>query len=66
MTSNERADFRFSICPYREIIGCNNFMCLDCPDEEQTYQRFLFSQKLKLYHYEKNLIFSQNSSPCPF
>ena len=71
MDRYKRADFRFSTCPYRDIIGCNNFMCVDCYDAQETYSIYLtqlskrqFWQNLK--DYEKNYPFPQESSTCPF
>lgn len=66
MTSNERADFRFANCPYRDIIGCNNFMCLDCPSESETYSMYLHYKQLKQLNNEKDYPFCENPCPCPF
>ena len=70
----KRADFRFVNCPYRDIIGCNDFMCVDCVDSTERYNLFLRIknhqiddwQIFKKYNYEKNYPFPQESTTCPF
>lgn len=71
MDKYKRADFRFSTCPYRDVIGCNNFMCVDCYDAQETYSIYLtqlskrqFWQNLK--DYEKNYPFPETISTCLF
>lgn len=70
MDRYERADFRYSICPYRDIIGCNNFMCVDCPDSSETYNLFLHYKQIKQFNYEKDYPFPtslfETDSSCPF
>nr|DAJ93624.1 MAG TPA: hypothetical protein [Microviridae sp.] len=68
------ADFRYANCPYRDIIGCNNFMCVDCVNSTERYNYYLRIknhqnddwQIFKQYFYEKNYPFPQESSTCPF
>lgn len=62
----KRADFRFSHCAFRDIIGCNNFMCVDCPDAQERYQIYLHSKQLKQIDYGKIYPFPQETSTCPF
>lgn len=70
----KRADFRFAHCPYRDIIGCNDFMCVDCVNSTERYNFYLRIknnqiddwQIFKQYFYEKNYPFPQESSTCPF
>ena len=63
----ELAVFRFSHCVYRDIIGCNDFMCFDfCRDSQETYQIYLNSKQLKQTDYEKNYPFPQETPTCPF
>ena len=70
----KNADFRFANCPYRDIIVCNNFMCVDCVNATERYNYFLRIknhqnddwQIFKQYFYEKNYPFPQESSTCPF
>lgn len=63
----ELAVFRFSHCVYRDIIGCNDFMCFDfCRNPQETYQIYLHSKQLKQTDYEKNYPFPQETPTCPF
>ena len=70
----KRADFRFAHCPYRDIIGCNDFMCVDCVNSTERYNLYLRIknhqnddwQIFKQYFYEKNYPFPQESTTCPF
>ena len=70
MDRYELADLRYSTCPYRDIIGCNNFMCVDCPDASETYNLFLHYNQIRHFNYEKNYPFptplSETDSSCPF
>lgn len=67
MDKYERAAFRFSHCAYRDLIGCIDFMCVDCPDSRETYQIFLNSEnKKERIAYEKDYPFPQETSSCPF
>ena len=63
----ELAAFRFSHCVYRDIIGCNDFMCFDfCRNPQETYNIYLNSKRLKQNDYEKNYPFPQETPTCPF
>lgn len=63
----ELAVFRFSHCVYRDIIGCNDFMCFDfCRNPQETYDIYLHSIQLKQTDYEKNYPFPQETPTCPF
>ncbi len=63
----ELAVFRFSHCVYRDIIGCNDFMCFDfCRNPQETYDIYLHSKQLKQTDYEKNYPFPQETPTCPF
>lgn len=70
----KRADFRYANCLYRDLIGCNNFMCVDCVDSTERYNYHLRIknhqyddwQIFKQYFYEKNYPFPQESTTCPF
>lgn len=67
MDRRELAVFRFSHCVYRDIIGCNDFMCFDfCRDSQETYQIYLNSKQLKQTDYEKKYPFPQETPACPF
>ena len=71
MDKYEKADFRYSSCPYRDIIHCNNFMCVDCYDVQETYSIYLRQLSIrqswqKQIDYEKNYLFSPEDAPCPF
>lgn len=67
MDRRELAVFRFSHCGYRDIIGCNDFMCFDfCRNPQETYDIYLHSKQLKQTYYEKNYPFPQESTTCPF
>ena len=71
----ELAAFRHANCPYRDIIGCTDFMCFDfCRNPYETYQihlkyvnhQFDDWNIFKKYNYEKNYPFPQESTTCPF
>ena len=67
MDRRELAVFRFSHCGYRDIIGCNDFMCFDfCRNPQETYDIYLHSKQLKQTDYEKNYPFPQETPTCPF
>ena len=68
----DRIDIRFSLCPYRDIIGCTITTCAYyCPDAKETYEIYLEKEQIKLYwqklkDYEKNYPFPQEVTTCPF
>ena len=49
------AQLRYVNCPFRDTIGCIDFMCLDCPDPHET-----------LEIREERTLFSRQERPCPF
>ncbi len=71
MDKYKHADYRYSHCPYRDIIGCNNFMCVDCSDEKERYLTYLEYERRRLYWqklktYEKNYPFPETINTCPY
>ena len=70
----DRIDRRFASCSVRDIVGCNNFMCMSCPDPLETLSLYNFSQKLKNCKNEserkrllfERLLFTQRQEACPF
>lgn len=74
MDSYKLAQLRYVNCPFRDTIGCIDFMCLDCPDPHETLEIFNFYESLKSCKNEterqrlreERTLFSRQERPCPF